>query len=264
MLPRFSSIIAGFLFLPALAESAAIVQKVPGIPLAFEQNRGQAPALARYLVRGNRSTNTGLYLTPDSVLVAPFQVGFRFVSANSSAVEIPSELLHGVVNVLRGSTASSWQIGVPRYGRVQYSQIYPGVSVAYTIRDNRVVCHIALDPGADLSGITMEALGASYIYETGSRLILCWGTILHPLDGLTATVTDSSGTVVVPAFFHVIGNRQFQIKLDADRREYRREVQFTVLGTSGKTTLTMRRLVPQAASTWQAGPPPWGWAHLRM
>ncbi|MCE5306902.1 MAG: hypothetical protein LLG20_04620, partial [Acidobacteriales bacterium] len=51
MLPRLSSIIAGFLFFPALVESAAIVQKVAGIPLGFEQNRGQAPAPARYLVR---------------------------------------------------------------------------------------------------------------------------------------------------------------------------------------------------------------------
>jgi hypothetical protein len=104
---RFSWIVAGIFLFPALAESAATIQKVSGIPPGFEQNRGQAPAPARYLVR-SQYYDAGLYFTPDSVFISPIQVGFRFVSASASVTGTASEPLPGVVNVFRGSDASSW------------------------------------------------------------------------------------------------------------------------------------------------------------
>ncbi|MEN6603115.1 MAG: hypothetical protein ABFD86_11935, partial [Bryobacteraceae bacterium] len=162
------------------------------------------------------------------------QVGFRFVSAGSSPVETPSEPLPGVVNIFRGSAASSWQTRVPRYGRVEFGQLYPGVSVAYTVRDGQVICHIMLEPGADLGGVTMEALGVQSISSgTGTSLYLMFSRLVaYSLNGLTASVTDPSGTVSVLARFRLIAGNRFQIELDAPALDSRREVQFAVLSSA--------------------------------
>lgn len=223
---RLLWIVAGIFLFPALVESAAIIQKVSGIPPGFEPNRGQAPAPARYLLRGG-----GVYLTPDSMLVTPIQVGFRFVSASASATETASEQLPGLVNVLRGSSASAWHTGIPRYGRVEFQQIYPGISVAYTIREKQLICQLTLAPGADLSAVKLEALGVQNINGTATSITLWFSRLVtYPLNGLTAYVTGSSERVSVPARFRLNGGNTFQLEMDAPSTESQREIEFTVLG----------------------------------
>jgi uncharacterized protein (TIGR03437 family) len=126
--------------------------------LAFEPNQGQADPQVRYLARG---PGYSLLLTSrDAVLArsgSPLRL--RFAGANPAPRTTPLDPLTAYSRYYLGS----FHARVPRYGRVRYEQIYPGVDVIYYSRQGELEYDLALAPGADPSRIRLEFDGARRI-----------------------------------------------------------------------------------------------------
>ncbi len=126
--------------------------------LAFEPNQGQADPQVRYLARG---PGYSLLLTShEAVLARPGSpLRLRFAGANPAPRTAPLDPLAAYSQYYLGS----FHARVPRYGRVRYEQIYPGVDVIYYSRRGNLEYDLALAPGADPSRIRLEFDGARRI-----------------------------------------------------------------------------------------------------
>lgn len=246
---RFSWIVAGILLLPALVESAAVVPKTKGLLSGIEPNRGQASAPVRYLLRG-----WGAYLTADSMVFSPLQVGFRFLSPNPSPTEFPSDPVPGLLNVYRKSLSAGAITGIPRFGTVEFQQIYPGVSVTYTIRNQKLICRLTFAPGASIDSVKMEAVGVGSIDGSGDWLNLRFSSlVIHSLRYPVGFVIGPSGRTSVTARFVLTGERGFRLEMDAAGTELQREIEFTLKESLGTGDYHLAAAAGPSGSIYVAG-----------
>jgi uncharacterized protein (TIGR03437 family) len=125
------------------------------IPLSFEPNQGQAPAKVRYLARGSSYT---LYLAcGETVLSARGQTPLRTRLAGAEAsAAIRGEAPQGSTsNYFAGNDPGRWHAGVPNYGRVRYTGVYPGIDLVYYGKDGHLEYDWIVSPGADPAKIRM-------------------------------------------------------------------------------------------------------------
>jgi hypothetical protein len=114
------------------------------LPLAFEENRGQTDASARYFSRGSRYT---LLLTRSGPVINLIPV--RDGNVRSPAARLRMRLLNGAsprsiagrdplvtrTHYFNGNDARQWRTDVPNFQRVAYQDVYPGIDlVFYEIR----------------------------------------------------------------------------------------------------------------------------------
>ncbi len=134
-------------------------------PLIFEENRGQADARSRFLVRGGNGTT---FVTADGlavVLAAPDRRGgvaleFRLDGASRAAVVEGERQLPGIVNYLKGDDPSRWRTNVPTYASVRCRDAYPGVDVVYYSNGGDLEYDFVVAPDADASAIRLTVDGA--------------------------------------------------------------------------------------------------------
>jgi uncharacterized protein (TIGR03437 family) len=132
-------------------------------PLGFEPNRGQAASEVEYFSRGKSST---LFLTATKAVLSlrakdqmPVMLEMKLKgSSHTSRIEGTGQL-PGVLNYYGGSDPAKWQIGVPRYARVSYHDIYPGVDLVYYGNQGQLEFDFVVSPGADPRSICMEFSG---------------------------------------------------------------------------------------------------------
>ena len=143
------------------------------IPLSFEPNLGQAPSEVRYLARGSSYT---LYLAGgETVLTARERppVRTRLSGANLSA-RITGEAPQAFTsNYFVGNDPRNWHSSVPNYGRVRYTDVYPGIDLVYYGKDGRLEYDWIVAPGADPARIrmTFEGTGQIRIDKHGDLVI---------------------------------------------------------------------------------------------
>jgi YD repeat-containing protein len=127
-------------------------------PLAFEENRGQAPSPVRYLARGLGHTlfltNGGLVIQADSAAVRMALDG----SSPSPRIEA-LDPLPGKSNYLVGDRRS-WVTNVPRFAKVAYRGLYPGVDLVVYGKEGELEYDLVVAPGADPSRIRLSFTGA--------------------------------------------------------------------------------------------------------
>src|SRR5438132_7346194 len=165
------------------------------LPLAFEANRGQTDPQVKFL------TLTGhhvVFLTPtEAVLVlttgegkrkndvgrasrspkrpeahAATVVRMRFAGANPAPRVTGLEALPGTANYFIGNDRAKWHTNVPRFARVHYADVYPGIDLSFYGAAQGAgergarggPQHLEYDfvvrPGADPSAIALEFQGA--------------------------------------------------------------------------------------------------------
>lgn len=153
-----------------------------GLPLSFEANRGQTDSRVKFLSRGAGQT---LFLTStEAVLVLnkafdqkPDLSDFtnlslqrparsavlrmRLLGADPLAEVTGFESLRGTSNYFIGNDPTQWRTNVPTYGKVRYSQIYPGIDLVYYGNQRQLEYDFIVTPGADPAQIRVAIRGAS-------------------------------------------------------------------------------------------------------
>jgi hypothetical protein len=140
---------------------------------AFEENRGQAADDVRFVSRGR---GFSLLLTADGPILKSSAATLRMsVSGGRTRPEISGEQPQsGVVNYYsRGRSISA----VPRFGRVRYRGVYPGIDVVYHGAQNQIEYDFEVRPGSDPAQIALEFLadafsGAKPRIEANGDLVL--------------------------------------------------------------------------------------------
>jgi hypothetical protein len=143
--------------------------------MAFEPNLGQADPAVRFLARGRgyglflTSTEAVLVLAPGRPLArggpavaragAPALVRMRMVGADPSARIAGAEPRPGHNHYLIGA-AEGWRRSVPAFGRVHYTDVYPGVDLVFYGTDRQLEYDFVVAPGADPAAIVLIFAGA--------------------------------------------------------------------------------------------------------
>jgi hypothetical protein len=156
-----------------------------GIPLTFEANVGQVDSRADYLARTGAGT---VFLTPTAAVFSIQRTGDRgqrtetgrpntepasrgsnagvavymeLAGANPSARPVGREQQPAKVNYFLGNDPAKWHSDIPTYGRVEYPNVYPGVSLAYYGGPGGLEYDFILSPGSDAHAMALKFAGAS-------------------------------------------------------------------------------------------------------
>lgn len=175
------------------AAKAKVKQQYGRLPMNFEMNQGQADDSVRFLSRGHgyqvfltdgeaalvlqsakpsggseepgiaegeRRVSSDPFPTPDSPLpvlrIKP--VGARDAKQVSGVNELQTKS-----NYLIGNDSSKWHTDIPNYARVEYSEIYPGVNLAFYGTQQALEYDFIVSPGADPDNITLSIEGADRV-----------------------------------------------------------------------------------------------------
>src|SRR5271156_1788252 len=161
--------------------------KIAGLPLYFEANRGQVDPSVRYLARSGRYS---LFLTNDAAVfsliggevhkglsptaasrLTESAVRVRLVGANPHTEVQGFEPLPGRVNYLVGDQ-KNWHRAIPPFGRVRFHDVYPGVDVVYYGTPSALEYDFVAAPGADTSKIKFAIEGPATTTETAKGDLL--------------------------------------------------------------------------------------------
>ncbi len=82
------------------------------------------------------------------------------VGADPAAAMTATETLPGTVNYLAGDDPSAWHVGVPTYGRVDTTAVYPGIDLSWYGSGGALEYDFRLAPGADPGVIRIDFDGA--------------------------------------------------------------------------------------------------------
>lgn len=156
------------------------------LPLSFEENLGQSAREVRYLSHGS---GYELFLTPQEAVVSlsePIRldprhrfatilalrkarlarqggqltaIRLRFDGANPQPRIQGLDQMPAKVNYFFGNEPKKWRTGIPTYGRVQYTEIYPGIDLVFYGNQRRLEYDFTVAPGADPGAIQFTVQG---------------------------------------------------------------------------------------------------------
>src|SRR5262249_14381301 len=141
--------------------------------VGFMANQGQADTQVRFLSQGS---GYSLLLTDsEAVLALPgTNVSMQLAGANANVMPVGVGLLAGQSNFIFGNDPGNWQTDVPSYSRVEYRNIYPGITLNYhSTGSGRLEYDFTIEPGADPAAIHLVFSGAdSLTLDPAGNLVL--------------------------------------------------------------------------------------------
>src|SRR5579864_2255011 len=154
------------------------------LPISFEPNQGQSDARVKFLAHG---MGYALYLTSGDAVLAlpgirqnangPSVVRMRLAGANEKAEIAGASPLPGHSNYFIGNDPARWHRNIPRFGRVRYRDVYPGVDLDFYGKQGRLEYDFDVHPGADLRQIELDFSG------TQGMTVAANGDLVLSLDG---------------------------------------------------------------------------------
>lgn len=90
-------------------------------------------------------------------------LGLRFVGATPSVAIEGQERAPGVANFLRGADPARWHTDVPRYARIVYRDLWPGIDLVVRARAAELKYEFVVRPGARPSDIRLAYAGADRV-----------------------------------------------------------------------------------------------------
>ncbi|MGP1682266.1 MAG: hypothetical protein ACTS8S_08070, partial [Giesbergeria sp.] len=178
-----------------------------GLPLLFEENRGQADPHARFVVRspahivflGQREITMVVAPAPREAGVVGLFVSAAAASqeagANRKATAIRMRLVgasaseprgekryRAVVRHMRGNGKQPpREIASPAYRAVRYPQVYPGIDLVFHGRRAKLSYDFEVAPGADPGRIRLRFAGAEPRLDSNGNLVLetRTGRVIH-------------------------------------------------------------------------------------
>jgi Carboxypeptidase regulatory-like domain/Beta-propeller repeat len=165
------------------APQALAVEAYGNLPMSFEANHGQTKSEIKFLSRGPgyslslSSTEATFHLTKlsgkrlsNKARPSP-QTGGQESTTQTSVVSMTIlrsngaprieglDELAGSSNYLIGNDPDKWQINVPNYARVKYTDVYPGVDLLYYGNQRQLEYDFVVAPGASPSSIRLAFRG---------------------------------------------------------------------------------------------------------
>ena len=156
----------------AAPPQAATNPRVPapfGTDLSFEANLGQAACDIRFQARAATYDAT---FSPDQVtltLTGPRQAGGAATRIGMRFAGAPDAQIEGLEPVATRShyyvdpDPSRWVSNVPHYGRIRYTQVYPGIDVVFHGEPDDLEYDFVVAPGASPESIRIDFDGVSDI-----------------------------------------------------------------------------------------------------
>ncbi len=167
---------------PSSRPSPALENPLLGAHLGFEPNRGQADSETRFVAREPGFTAqlgaTGAALAWRTASdEAPSRVRVRFVGAAPPRAVAAHDELPARSHYYIGNDRAGWHTDIPRYARVEYSEVYPGVSVVFQGQPAALRYDFVVASGADPGAIALEFEGARdlRVDETGDLVLATTG-----------------------------------------------------------------------------------------
>ncbi len=159
------------------AGQASVADSLRKLPLAFEENHGQAPSGADFLAHGAgygvTLTGGDAHLSLRSGANASTHIGLTLAGSQHDRKGKGQQALQETVNYFIGKDPGKWRTGIATFGRVEYDSVYPGVDVAYYGHQGRLEYDFIVAPGGDPSGIRMALDGARGLrVDGGGNLVL--------------------------------------------------------------------------------------------
>ena len=190
------------------------------LPLAFEENRGQAPSGVRYLVR----TRSGVILFRPGIVALEVDggksIGMRFVDGAVPSAPSGEEKLPGITSYFVGEERD-WVRGVQNYASVRYAAVYPGIDAVFHGNGKHLEYDFVLSPGADPDHIRLAFEGASRLAidaEGNLELTTSHGTMKHRKPKIWQT--GERGQQEVTGRYVLSGAAEARFKVDRyDRRK---------------------------------------------
>ena len=99
----------------------------------------------------------------------------------NAAVEGANEL-EGKVNYFIGHDPARWRTNVPTFERVHYTEVYPGIDLAYHGNQRRLEYDFVVAPGRDARTISLQFTGAESVEvetTTGDLLLRVGAEIIR-------------------------------------------------------------------------------------
>ena len=193
---------------PPATSSLRTAHSLNNVPLAFEINGGQADQRVQFLSRGTKYTllinseEAVLNLRRDSASADTIRM--KLAGANRNTAGEGLEKLRGVVSYFIGNDPSQWHAGVPTYGKVRYTNIYPGIDLVFYGNQRQLEYDFVVAPGADPSRIRWQIEGAKASIDADGNLALNTPNgparfkkpLLYQMNGNKKTVVDGAFKVV--------------------------------------------------------------------
>ncbi|MBN4056976.1 T9SS type A sorting domain-containing protein [bacterium AH-315-J21] len=131
--------------------------------LRFIENQGQAGPNAKYHVQGAGHTvlfhSNKITLRRDVSPTLGNEIVLRFDGANESPKVDGVEKLAGVAHFYKGQSPDQWHTNVPTYKSVMYTELYPGIDMAYIGASGDIESEFYLAPGVDYHQIHLNYQG---------------------------------------------------------------------------------------------------------
>jgi len=151
----------------ARAHADAPVAELPSTGVSFEVNRGQSQAGVAFLVRGFDGTaavtKLGELLLPSNAEPGAFaesMLRMRLVGAAAPLSVVPWGELAGKANYFGRGFGVGGLTDVKRYRGVTYTQVYPGIDVAYYGSGRELEYDFIVHPGARPATIALSFEGS--------------------------------------------------------------------------------------------------------
>ena len=172
-------------------ETTRVQEAYGKLPLYFIENKGQVDSRVAFYVQG---ADTTLYFTREGVtfgltgeqgcgggscfaknLSGPQPIGrwavkLDFVGANPTATVKGEAATSAKISYFKGPKAD-WKTGLATFGRVVYSDLWPGIDLVYEGDSGRLKGTFVIKPGADPSRIQLAYEGAQKVSLTESGRI---------------------------------------------------------------------------------------------
>jgi Beta-propeller repeat len=178
-----------------------IAQQLERAPLTFVENRGLMDERVAYYVPGSQTT---FYLTHGGVTIAQtgpaksatatnmtdatgaehaskkqrWVVQMAFAGANPAARVQGDKPVATTVSYFHGAP-SEWKTSLPTYGRITYTDMWPGIDAVYSGSGGQLKYAFMVRPGADPRQIRLAYSGATSVQVTNAGQL----TVATPVGG---------------------------------------------------------------------------------
>jgi len=188
------------------------------LPLAFVENRGQADPRVRFYAQNSRFT---FHFTRDAAMLSFFEaqpgtrgvtLALRFLDSNPEVVIEGDGRAPGAVNYLMGSDPSRWRTELPRYSRLVYRDLWPGIDLLLRPEAATLKYEFRIRPGARFGDIRLAYSGADRLALDANGGLLIHTALGELQDSAPVAYQDIAGARVAVDSAYALQNRRGEEK----------------------------------------------------